>query len=721
MLILGQIGLWGGSLAALAAVVFFLVGRSGDPTALSARRGGYYATFLSLLLFTISVIVVVVGFLTKNFTMAYVAQNHPVGDSSLMWLYNIAGLWAGREGSLLLWAWIITLFTGFMAFKGAPKNDDLSGMALMVLNLIVVVFGAFMLLTSKGANNPFMATPANLLVNGQLIGVASGWGMNPLLQHWAMILHPPTLFIGYAGLSVPFAYALGALIVNDDSDRWVRSCDRTTIFAWLFLTIGIGLGAIWAYAVLGWGGFWGWDPVENGSILSWFVGVALIHSFTMYRRRGTFKKWALMLTSITFFMVIAGTWITRNGLITSVHAFSQTMDKPVFYVFGGLMVLSVLAMLAAVLYRWSGFTNKGYIESLTSREAGYYFNNLFMTLASVILFGMTTAGWWANKSLALTSYEAFARYMGILYLIVMALCPLLKWGKTGAAALWEHVKLPLLVTIVPFALLIWEWIANLRPVYSAMIAQGGQFAESFQAYGPRWLYDATAIVGLFLASFLIVNMLFVFIDGARARSRAKGEGFGASLAWVVTKARTQSGGLLVHIAVAVIVIGLVGSVMYVSEVKKTIPATPGTTLEIADYTLTLKNTTQTTANNGDLTDVAHFTLKKGDQNLGTVSPSVVTRATTQQSTPHAVIKSSGLKDLFIALDSHGHDETGNVTENNGETLTMDVRINPLIRFIWVGIGLMMLGTVLADWPRKQKTATPSSAAKDPIFASGGKK
>jgi len=500
---------------------------------------------------------------------------------------------------------------------------------------------------------------------------------------------------------VPFAYALGALMVNDDSDRWVRLCDRTTIFAWLFLTIGIGLGAIWAYAVLGWGGFWGWDPVENGSILSWFVGVALIHSFTMYRRRGTFKKWALMLTAITFFMVIAGTWITRSGLITSVHAFSETMDKPVVFVFGGLMVLSLLVMLGAVLYRWSNFTNKGYIKSLTSREAGYYFNNLFMTLAAWILFFMTTAAWWANKTLALTSYEAFARYMGILYLIVMALSPLLKWGKTGAAALWEHVKLPLLVTIVPFALLIWNWVVSLRPAYSAMIAQGGLVAENFQAFGPRWLYDATAVLGLFLVSFLIVNMLFVFIDGARNRAKATGKGFGASLAWIVTKARTQSGGLLVHIAVAVIVIGLVGSVMYVSEVKKTIPATPGATLEIADYTLTLKSTTQATATNGDITDVAHFTLKKGGKDLGTVSPSVVTRATTQQTTPHAVIKSGALKDLFIALDSHGHDTTGNVTENNGDTLTMDVRINPLIRFIWVGIVLMMLGTALADWPKKK--------------------
>ncbi len=720
MLILGLIGLGGGSLAALAAVVLFLLGRKDDPTALSARRGGYYATFLSFLLFTVAIIVLIVGFLTKNFTMAYVAQNHPVGDSSLMWLYNISGLWAGREGSLLLWAWIITLFTSFMAFKGAPKNDGLSGMALMVLNLIVVVFGAFMLFTSGGGNNPFIATPAAYLANGQLIGMASGWGMNPLLQHWAMILHPPTLFIGYAGLSVPFAYALAALIVNDDSSRWVSACDRTTIFAWLFLTLGIGLGAIWAYAVLGWGGFWGWDPVENGSILPWFVGVALIHSFTMYRRRDTFKKWTLMLTAITFFMVIAGTWITRNGLITSVHAFSQTMDAPVFYVFGGLMVLSLILMAIGVAYRRSSFTNKGYIESLTSKEAGYYFNNLFMVLAAGLLFLMTTAGWWAHKYLATTSYEAFGRYMGVIYLLVMTVCPLLKWGKTGAKALWEHIKLPLVVTVVPFGLLMWEWIVNLRPVYTDMVGQGGALAETFQAFGPHWLYDATAVVTLFLASFLIVNTAFVFINGARSRSKATGDGFGKALGWIVRKARTQSGGMIVHIAVAIIVIGLVGAVMYVREVKTTIPATPGATMKIADYTLTLKSTSQKTAPNGDITDVAHFNLKKGSKDLGTVSPSYITRATTQQTNPHAVVKSDALKDLFIALDPHNHDETGAVPADEQNTLQLDVRINPLIRFIWIGVGLMMLGTMLADWPKK-KPVLVAAEAKDPVLKPGARK
>ncbi|MCL2882183.1 MAG: cytochrome c biogenesis protein CcsA [Coriobacteriia bacterium] len=709
MLLLGQIGLWGGSLAALGAVVLFLMGRKGDSLALSARRGGYYATFLAFLLFTLSVVVIIVGFFTKNFTMQYVAMNHPTGNSSLMWLFNLSGLWAGKEGSLLLWAWIITIFTGFMALKGAPKNDDLNGMALMVLNLIVVVFGAVMLLSSKGANNPFMATPPDYLVNGVLRGPALAWRMSPPLQHWAMILHPPALFIGYAGLSVPLAYAFGALLVGDGSDRWVRECDRTTIFAWLFLTIGIGLGAIWAYTVLGWGGFWGWDPVENASILSWFVGVALIHSFTIYRRKGNFKIWTMMLTAITFVMVIMGTWITRADIVQSVHAFGE-VDLVARWVFAVLMLVAFFAMLIAVIYRRQMLHNASDFESLTSKEAGYYFNNLFMVLASVIVAGMTTAPAWLKTTYATTSFETIAHYMGIIYIAIMAVCPLLKWGKTGGKALWDHIKLPLLITIVPFGLLMWNWIANLRPVYTYMVAQA-EFAPNFTVYGPRWLYDATAVLGFFLASFLIVNTLFVFIDGARARSKATGDGFGKSLASLFTKARTQSGGMIVHIAVAVIVIGLVGSVMYVRQVNKTVPESDNMNFTIADYSFTLKDKKQTPAANGDVTYTATFDLKKGSQDLGTVTPSVTNVAATGQQTSNAIIKSSMLNDLFISLAPQRDAATGQIA-----SLEMDVRINPLIRFVWIGVGLMMVGTVLADWPKKKPVAV---AAPAPV-ASGGK-
>ena len=713
MLILGQIGLWGGSLAALAAVVLFLMGRKGDPTALSARRGGYYATFLALLLFTVAAVVIVVGFYTNNFAISYVAQNHPTGNSSLMWLFKLSGLWAGEQGSLLLWAWIITMFTGFMALKGALKNDDLNGMALMVLNIIVVVFGAIMIFSKGGANNPFLATSSQYLVNGQLVGAASAWRMSPPLQHWAMILHPPALFIGYAGLSVPLAYALGALIVGDTSDRWVKECDRTTIFAWLFLTAGIALGAIWAYVVLGWGGFWGWDPVENASILSWFVGVALIHSFTMYRRKGNFKMWTMMLTAITFVFVIMGTWITRAGIVNSVHAFAS--DPVAKYLFLVLMIVALLVMLLAVILRRDLLKNASDFESLTSKEAGYYFNNLFMVLASVIIALMTTAPAWMKQTYPTTSFETVARYMGLIYLLIMSVCPLLKWGKTGGKALWDHIKMPLLITIVPFGLLLWEWARNLRPVYAYMVSQGGDLAADFTVYGPHWLYDAVAVVGFFLASFLIVNTLFVYIDGARQRSRGTGKSFGTSLGWIITKARTQSGGLLVHIAVAVIVIGLVGSVMYVRQVAPSVPATAGSSFTIADYTFTLKSHTQSTAANGDVTDVATFGLKRGNQDLGDVVPSITSITSTNQKTSHAVIKSSPLNDLFISLQGY----TAASGSSTPGSLSMDVRINPLISFVWVGVALMGLGIVWADWPKKKKATAVATAPATASATSGG--
>ncbi len=240
--------------------------------------------------------------------------------SSLAWLYTLSALWAGREGSFMFWGWLLSLFAAWVAYKRAPFMDALSNMGLMVTNVVLVLFAGGMLFSTP--NNPFKATDPGLLdAAGNLVGEAASWGMNPLLQHWAMILHPPTLFIGYAGLTIPFAFAVAAIIVNDGSDAWVKIVDRITIFSWLFLGAGIGLGSVWAYVVLGWGGYWGWDPVENASLLPWLTGVGLLHSFTIYRKRGGFKKWAIALASVTFALVILGTFITRSGIVQSVHAF----------------------------------------------------------------------------------------------------------------------------------------------------------------------------------------------------------------------------------------------------------------------------------------------------------------------------------------------------------------------------------------------------------------
>ncbi len=274
----------------------------------------------------------------------YVVENHSTDVSSLAWLYKLSGLWAGREGSLLFWAWLLAMFAAWIAYRRMDITDRLSNMGLASHEPdprdVHCRHDALRLPTTRSRTSP----AGWLGPNGELLVDAA---MNPLLQHWAMILHPPTLFIGYAGLTIPFAFAIASLIVNDGSDAWVKIVDRITVFSWLFLGAGIGLGSVWAYVVLGWGGYWAWDPVENASLLPWLTGVGLIHSFTIYRRRDGFKRWTVMMAAFTFALVILGTFITRSGVVQSVHAFEK---DPVSLVLFLTMIIG--AVVAAAIGLW---------------------------------------------------------------------------------------------------------------------------------------------------------------------------------------------------------------------------------------------------------------------------------------------------------------------------------------------------------------------------------
>ena len=285
-------------MALMASVAATRGGAAGEKRASALANTGFMLVFANALLLTLCIGLILVCFLTENMTLSYVAMNFPVDDSPLRVLYQVAGVWAGRQGSLLFWTWLISLFAAATAWRRMRQTDALTCAALGVTEIVIVLFTCAMALSD--ANNAFIATPAEYLnADGSLVAGASS-GMNPLLLHWAMVLHPPATFIGYAGCAVPFAYAIGALITGDLSARWVEHADRVAVFSFIFLTIGMVLGAVWAYVVLGWGGYWGWDPVENASLLSWLAGVALIHSFTMYRKHGCFKKWSMFAATLTF-------------------------------------------------------------------------------------------------------------------------------------------------------------------------------------------------------------------------------------------------------------------------------------------------------------------------------------------------------------------------------------------------------------------------------------
>ncbi len=716
MVVFGQVCLRIAFAATLLAIGSFLVGRSQGPkNGKGATDLGYYATFAAAGLYTVCIALLTIGFFSSNFQFEYVALNMPYDTSSLEWLYKLSGVWAGREGSLLLWAWLISLFNAWIGYRRFKIADELSNVGVMITNIVLAIFSAAMIFSKL--NDPFKITdPLFLDAAGKLIGQATSWGMNPLLQHWAMTAHPPTLFIGYAGLTIPFAFAVAAIIVNDGSKLWVEIVNRVTVFSWLLLGIGIGLGSVWAYVVLGWGGYWAWDPVENASLLPWLIGVGLLHSFTLYRRRDRFKKWAIVNACITFSMVILGTFITRSGVVQSVHAFQG--DPVSLWLFLSMVVIPIIIAIVAVRVRKETFASADDFDSLTSKEAAYYFNNVIMLVASVLIAYLTISSalpkWmpFGGMAIAASTYNSVARPVGILYIAIIAVCPLLAWGKAAGRDFLNRIKWPAVAGLVVFALLMWEYVSNLLPNYNETLRLGGAGARALQSFGPSWYYNGLAVLGFAVASLAFCTTLFLFINGARTRAAAKGESVGASLAHIFMKTRTQSGGYLAHIGMAIILVGLIGSNMYVLDKDYRVPLTAGSTIEISNYSLTYKSVRDYALDNGDQVKEVVFDVSKDGKVVGEARPNLQAFSRQGQTKQNVYVSVEPLRDIFVAA--------GNIDEENG-FVDLNVKINPLISWAWVGFLILTLGSVLAAWPSKKDEPLPSASVRAKAAAKRAKR
>lgn len=645
--------------------------------------------------------VLVFCFMTGDVSIKYVLEERTLSTDGLAWLYKLAGLWAGRAGSLLFWVFLIALFNAIVlghptahkrnGSQDSPVTHSLDNLAMAIISIVVTVFCG-VLLFSEG-NMPFAPTPASYFTaEGSLTEAASLHSMNQLLEHWAMAIHPPMLFVGYAGLTVPFAYAIAALVVGDFSKFWVERATRFVLASWLFLGAGIGLGAVWAYVVLGWGGYWGWDPVENASLLSWLVCVALVHTFTVYRQRGAFKRWAFMCACLAFTFVIVATFITRSGIVQSVHAFEG--DPVSLTLFGGLIAVSVIVPLALIAVRWTSLSTDTEgaddVENMLSKDGAYYFNNVIMIVFTLLLTYMTVASalpnWlpFGGDSLGATSYEAIARPLGIVYLLILSVCPLLAWGKTDSRKFLKQARVPAICAVVLFALLTYLWATQFVPVYDAMMAKADANSEALLEAGPAWYYNGLALVGLLVASLLFFNALFFFARALKAPSR---------------RASTIGGGFA-HIAMAVILVGLIGSSMYVYEESGYLKADKdaGTTeaFTVQEYRLEYQDdsiTDNSKSNNQVIYEVV-FDVYKNDQYVGRVSPSVQLDVVTQQQKINASVIGFPEEDLFVVYRG---------TNQNGD-YSLDVRVNQFISLVWIGFGMLMLGTLFALVGRRNAKA-----------------
>jgi cytochrome c-type biogenesis protein CcmF len=691
----------GNLLLALAALSAFLsVGalvwghRLGEKQGEGTTNVGYLATFGVLVFATGAVLVLMLAFFTQNFAFKYVVENHTTDISSLRWLFQLSGVWAGREGSLLFWEWLLACFAAYVAYKRLSVTDKLSNVALAVTNVIQLFFLAALFIQT---NNPFTVTPADWFdaTTGKL---SVQTAMNPLLQHWAMIAHPPTLFIGYAGLTIPFAFAIAALILNDSSKKWVELSNRVTVFAWLFLGVGVGLGAIWAYVVLGWGGYWAWDPVENASLLPWLTGVGLIHSMTIYRRRGGFKGWAVMMASVTFALVVLATFITRSGVVESVHAFEK--DPLSLWLFLTLMTGAVVAGAIGLFIRRATFRSDEEFQSLTSREAAYYFNNVLMLVAALLVAYLTLSsafpGWMplGGQKFGAAAYDNIARPVGILYVLIMVACPILAWRKTEGAKFWSRFRSPAIVGTAFSAVLVGIWYTLLLPIDTANRVAAAKPGSSIPTPPPPILHNTEAVVALIIAGFAIAMPLYLFYSGASKRAKSKGESFGTALWSIITKARSQSGGYIAHLGVGVVLIGLVGSAMFVQDYSATMKQTPGAVFPVGGYVLSFQKVDQTKLANGDQLTTARFNLLQGGRVIGTTNPAELFNAVAQQSTRNVDIIHEPLRDVFVVLE--GVNEDG--------TIQVSAKVNPLISFSWIGFVLILAGSTIAVWPKRQAVA-----------------
>jgi cytochrome c-type biogenesis protein CcmF len=486
---------------------------------------------------------------------------------------------------------------------------------------------------------------------------------------------------------------MAALVVNDPSKLWVERTERFVLGSWLFLGAGIGLGAVWAYVVLGWGGYWGWDPVENASLLSWLVCVALVHTFTVYRQRDAFKRWAFMCACLAFTFVIVATFITRSGIVQSVHAFEG--DPVSLALFGGLIAVSAVVPLVLIAVRWKSLATDTEgaddVENMLSKDGAYYFNNVIMIVFTLLLTYMTVASalpsWlpFGGDSLGATSYEAIARPLGIVYMLILSACPLLAWGKTDPRKFLEQARVPAICAVILFALLTFWWATQFVPVYDAMMAKGGANSEALLEAGPAWYYNGLALVGLLVASLLFFNALFFFARAVKTPSRRA----------------PAIGGGFAHVAMAIILIGLIGSSMYVYEESGYLKAgkDAGTTepFTVQEYRLEYQgdSVTDNSATNNQVIYEVTFDVFKDDRYVGSVSPSVQLDVITQQQKINAGVLGFPEEDLFVVYRG---------VNQNGD-YSLDVRVNQFISLVWIGFGMLMLGTLFALVGRRKTKAS----------------
>ncbi len=657
---------------------------SGDRARLEAARWG---TYLGSTLVVSATALLAFAFLTHDFRIRYVAR---YSDRSMGTGYLFSALWGGQDGSLLWWS---TLLAGWSSAAVRWMRGRFLELQPMVLAALASV-QAFFLVTMLFAANPFATFWGAVPVEGD--------GLNPLLQTYWMAIHPPALYMGFVGWSVPFAFAVAALVTGRLDDEWIVAIRRWMLAAWGFLSLGLLLGMVWSYEELGWGGYWAWDPVENASFMPWLVGTAFLHSVMIQERTGMLKVWNMFLVLLTFVMTIFGTFLTRSGLIASVHSFARS-DIGIYFV--GYLVFLLLCCGGLLWWRLPKLRSEQTIESPLSREFAFLVNNWILLGMMLFVLVATTAPllseWLRGETITVgpAFYNRWMLPFGLVLLILSGVGPLVAWRKATGRQLRKAFTWPLLAAACMAGLhLAFGASVGLEPIVASDAlydTAAGRLLAWLQAASPLAFFSASA--------FVMTAIVQEFVRGASARRRAHGESWPVALWRLTARARRRYGGYLVHAGIVLMYVGFTGAAWDV-EHETTLRvggvaevARPGT--EAWTRRLRYEGPRMESDESKQMLFADMTVLDAKGRSLGEVHPAkFIFRSHPQMPTTEVAIRSGALADLYVILS------TADPRTKRG---TFRILLRPFIAWIWAGGLLLLLGTVVAAWPRTSELLSRS--------------
>jgi cytochrome c-type biogenesis protein CcmF len=611
-------------------------------------ESGIGAFYLTAALMSVASGILVHAFITGDYAIKYVQR---YSDSAQPLVYRITSYWGGLDGSIMFWVFLLSVFGTIAVAVNRERHRELIPWVIAVIATTEMFFIFIMVVH----NNPFDTFAASVPADGR--------GLNPLLQNVYMAIHPPALYTGLVAMTIPYAFGMAALITGHLDDAWLRAVRRWTMVGWLFLSFGLTLGMLWAYEELGWGGFWGWDPVENAGLLPWLTATAFLHSVMVQERRGMLRVWNVTLVIVTFFLTIFGTFMTRSGVVQSVHAFGE--DTWLAGLFSAFMVVIVVFSFGLVIYRLPLLKSRHQLDSWMSREAAFLANNWILLFAA---FFVLFATMFPTISEALRGhrltvgppfFNTWMRPIGLALLVLTGTAPLLAWRKSSATNLLHSVA----------------W-----PVAGAMVTFAGVTALGLRVW--------SSVTCFALCAFVIVTILQEFIRGAVVRRDTSGSDIFTAMIGLVARSRRRYGGYIVHLGIVLMFLGFAGQGYKREEHLKLSPGQQGT---VGRFTLR-HDALSVTSDEQKQMITGHVSVFQGDKLIGALEPArwFFAKHEEEPTTEVAMRRATG-EDLYVVLAAY---------EVETQNATYAITINPLVNWIWMGFAVLAFGTVITLLPER---------------------